>query len=124
MITSKQIQSTGKILLEGSGILRNETIENIAYFSAFQGISEVILMDRRSYTLNMTMAELENNLPLLYFFRCSRSHIINLLNVNKVLFNHDSNILMDCGTQIKLSRRRKEGLTLAMKNLSGTYANN
>ena len=124
MITSNQIQSAGKILLEGSGILRNENIENISYFSAFQGISEVILTDKRSYTLNMTMAELENNLPLMFFFRCSRSHIINLLNINKVLFNHESSILMDCGAQIKLSRRRKEGLSLAMKNLSLIYTNN
>lgn len=124
MFTYKQVNTTGKILLEGSGILRNETVENISYFCAFHGISEVILMDKRTYTLNMTLAELETSLPLMYFFRCSRSHIINLLRVNKVLFNHDSTIIMDCGAKIKLSRRRKEGMARAMRNLRINYSNN
>ncbi len=124
MFTCNQVNTASKILLEGSGILRNETVENISYFCAFHGISEVMLMDKRTYTLNMTLVELEASLPLMYFFRCSRSHIINLLRINKVVFNHESKIIMDCGTQIKLSRRRKDGLAKALKNLRVNYRNN
>ncbi len=124
MFTCKQAGTAGKIMLEGSGILRNETIENISHFCAFHGIAEVMLMDSRSYTLNLTLAELEASLPLIYFFRCSRSHIINLLKINKVLFNHETIIVMDCGAHIKLSRRRKDRLTTAMKNLRGNNRSN
>jgi two-component system LytT family response regulator len=124
MLTCKQADFAGKILLEGAGILRNETIDNISYFCSFHGISEVMLMDKRSYTLNMTLAELENNLPVMYFFRCSRSHIINLLKINKVILNHENSIIMDCGTRVKLSRRRKDRLAQALKNLRGSYRNN
>jgi DNA-binding LytR/AlgR family response regulator len=124
MFTCKEIKTTGKILLEGSGILRNETVENISYFCAFYGIAEMCLADKRTYTLNMTLAELEASLPVMYFFRCSRSHIINLLKIDKVMFNHESIIIMDCGAHIKLSRRRKEGLARALKNLRINYRNN
>ncbi len=117
MPTYNTLNGTRKILLNGSGILRNESIENISYFCAFEGISEVKLMDKRAYTIGMTMAELEASLPELYFFRCSRSHIINLLKVYKVTFNHECNIIMECGATIRLSRRRKLGFALAMKQL-------
>jgi DNA-binding LytR/AlgR family response regulator len=117
MPTYNTINGTRKIPLNGSGILRNESIENISYFSAFEGISEINLMDKRAYTLGMTIAELEASLPELYFFRCSRSHIINLLKVSKVTFNHECNIIMECGAVIRLSRRRKLGFTLAMNKL-------
>jgi DNA-binding LytR/AlgR family response regulator len=117
MPTYNTLNGTRKILLNGSGILRNESIENISYFCAFEGISEVKLMDKRDYTLGMTMAELEASLPELYFFRCSRSHIINLLKVYKITFNHECNIIMECGAIIRLSRRRKLGFSLAMKQL-------
>ncbi len=117
MPTYNTINGPRKILLNGSGILRNESIENISYFCAFEGISEVKLMDKRTYTIGMTMAELEASLPELYFFRCSRSHIINLLKVYKVTFNHECNIIMECGANIRLSRRRKLGFALAMKQL-------
>ncbi len=124
MPTYKCINGTRKIMLNGSGILRNEPIENISHFSAFEGISEVKLMDKRAYTLGMTMSELEASLPGLFFFRCSRSHIINLLKVYKVVFNHNCNIIMECGTIVKLSRRRKAGFSTAMKNLSKNHTGN
>ena len=124
MPTYNTIEGTRKIPLNGSGILRNESIENISYFSAFEGISEINLMDKRAYTLGMTIAELEASLPELFFFRCSRSHIINLLKVNKVTFNHECNIIMECGAIIRLSRRRKVGFTLAMNKLLKNHVKN
>jgi DNA-binding LytR/AlgR family response regulator len=117
MYNLKNVNLASKILLNGPGILRNEPIGNISHFCAFEGISEIKLMDKRSYTLCMTMAELETILPKSLFFRCSRSHIINLLKVYKAEFNHESNIIMECGTIIKLSRRRKQGFEIAMKSL-------
>ena len=117
MHTFEKINPANKILLNGPGILRNEPVENISHFCAFEGISEIKLMDKRSYTLCMTMAELEAILPKPLFFRCSRSHIINLLRVYKAVFNHESNIIMECGAIIKLSRRRKEGFKSALKGL-------
>jgi DNA-binding LytR/AlgR family response regulator len=124
MPTYNAVNDTRKILLNGSGILKNESIENISYFSAFEGISEVKLMDKRAYTLGMTMAELEASLPELFFFRCSRSHIINLLKVYKITFNHECNIIMECGAIIRLSRRRKVGFTLAMNKLLKSHVQN
>jgi DNA-binding LytR/AlgR family response regulator len=123
MYNLKTVNLASKILLNGPGILRNEPIGNISYFCAFEGISEINLMDKRSYTLCMTMAELEAILPKPLFFRCSRSHIINLLKVCKAVYNHESNIIMECGTIIRLSRRRKQGFEIAMKSMAGLCNN-
>ena len=63
-----------------------------------------------SYLLRETMAELERRLDPERFFRVHRSAIVNLDRVREVhpLFRGDCTLVLSNGTQVKLSRTRRE----------------
>ena len=63
-----------------------------------------------SYLLRETMAELERRLDPGRFFRVHRSAIVNLDRVREVhpLFRGDCTLVLSNGTQVKLSRTRRD----------------
>ena len=63
-----------------------------------------------SYLLRETMAELERRLDPERFFRVHRSAIVNLDRVREVhpLFRGDCTLVLSNGTQVKLSRTRRD----------------
>ncbi|HEX7419054.1 MAG TPA: LytTR family DNA-binding domain-containing protein [Thermoanaerobaculia bacterium] len=63
-----------------------------------------------SYLLRETMAELERRLDPERFFRVHRSAIVNLDRIREVhpLFRGDCTLVLSNGTQVRLSRTRRE----------------
>lgn len=73
---------------------------------------------RKSHLLRETMNELEAKLDPEKFLRIHRSSIVNLDRVKEMHahFNGDYVVLLDDGTELKLSRSRREQLQSLLKN--------
>ncbi len=57
---------------------------------------------------------LEKQLPVMVFFRCHKSHLINIKFI-KTIHWHDGTVLLTTGIQVPLSGRRKPVLRNLMK---------
>ena len=66
--------------------------------------------DGKDYLLRQTMAEIERQLDPAKFVRVHRSAIVNLERVREMLqlFRGDSVLVLSDGTQLRLSRARRE----------------
>jgi two-component system, LytTR family, response regulator len=71
----------------------------------------------KSHLLRETMAELEAKLDARKFFRIHRSTIVNIERVKALQANShgDHSVILNDGTKLKLSRRRREKLQLMLK---------
>lgn len=89
------------ITLSGHGNAQEIPIENILYFSAFSGGSELQTLDR-TYICEESLLYWEKNTPDI-FFRCHKKYLVNL-NAIEQLYNHT--ILLKNGQKLPVSRRK------------------
>ena len=80
---------------------------NVRYFETYGNYSKTYF-DGGMFLINRTLNYLESSLPDEYFFRTNRQHIVNLSHIANIhpLKNSSFKIVMSCGKEIELSRRR------------------
>jgi two-component system LytT family response regulator len=65
-------------------------------------------MDKRKITLSKTLKEVEEKFVGQGFFRIHQSHFINLNHIDKIYKGENAYLVMKDGTQISISRHRKD----------------
>ena len=89
------------VLLKIEQILRLEADGNYTSFYTYS--NEKIVVSK-------TIKEYENILPKGIFFRVHQSHIVNTNFIVKILKEDGGYVIMEDGTRVPVSRRRKEAL--------------
>ncbi len=95
----------GITCLDMSDIRRLESDSNYTHF---------FLKNGERITISKTLKEYENLLPSGRFFRTHQSHIVNLSLVKKFLKEDGGYALMDDGTHVLVSRRKKSDFLYAL----------
>ncbi len=70
--------------------------------------SHIFLMDKRKITLTKTLKEVEEKFVGQDFFMIHQSHFINLNHIDKIYKGENAYLVMKDGTQISISRHRKD----------------
>jgi two-component system LytT family response regulator len=72
--------------------------------------TKVFFKERKRILVSRTLKEIEEMLDGNGFFRVHHSHIVNLNYISKYVKGSGGYLVMDDGTQIPVSRSRKESL--------------
>jgi len=104
-------QRLDRIALKVRGRTKFVRAEAVDWVEA-DGVYARLHLGAESYLIRMAMHELERRLDPRRFVRIHRSTIVNLDRVREVqeLFRGESELLLEDGTRLKLSRSRKAGL--------------
>ena len=82
--------------------------EDIIRIESESNYSHIFLMDKRKITLSKTLKEVEEKFVGQDFFRIHQSHFINLNHIDKIYKGENAYLVMKDGTQISISRHRKD----------------
>lgn len=85
-------------------------INKIVRLNADSNYTHIILTDKRKFTVARTLKEYEDSLQNMNFFRVHKTHLINLDYVEKYLRGEGGYVIMADGTEIEVSRRKKNEL--------------
>lgn len=89
---------------------------DIAYFASEQHETVGYLQDQSEVIVNISLSELETRLDPASFFRCHKSAIVNLHNIQTL--DHDKNeLILRTGHVLSYSRRRKKELLEKMQKI-------
>ncbi|PLX21112.1 MAG: DNA-binding response regulator [Salinivirgaceae bacterium] len=81
--------------------------QNIVQFEADGNYTTVRILDRAPIIVSKSLGEYEEILKEDTFYRCHKSHLINLQQIQKVIKNQNQIIMVD-ETKAIISRRRKQ----------------
>lgn len=112
-----------KISLPSNDGLIIVEIQNIVRFEAAGNYSTVFLSQGDSIVVTKTLNQFEEILTGLFFIRVHNTHLINLRYVKKYQRGQGGVVTMNNGTQIAVSRTRKNEFLEGLKNLSLTMGN-
>jgi two-component system LytT family response regulator len=100
--------SNPKIALPTPEGLQFETIDEIIFFEANANYTYVHIGNNSKYIVSKTLGEVESILPVAVFCRIHHSFIINMKHIKKYYKGRGGYVVMDDGTTIEVSVRRKE----------------
>lgn len=84
------------------------TINDIVRLEAKGGYTMVFLSDKKQIMVARNIKDYEGLLPELFFYRVHKSHIINLQKIQKYQKGRGGHIIMEDGSSIEVSSRRRE----------------
>jgi two-component system LytT family response regulator len=99
-----------KIALPSSEGLEFVKAESILHCESESNYTRVYFADKRRMLVSRTLKDIEEMLEGQGFFRVHHSHVINLNNIAKYVKGSGGYVVMDDGTQIPVSRSRKDSL--------------
>lgn len=105
-----------KITLSTSEGLVFVDLENILYLKSDINYTQFVINGGEKILVSKPLKDFEALLPKDSFFRIHQSYLVNIRYVNKVLKEDGGYALLENGTQIPISRRKKEAfLNLLMQ---------
>jgi len=99
-----------KIALPSSEGLDFVGPESIMHCESQSNYTKVFFKERKRILVSRTLKEIEEMLDGNGFFRVHHSHIVNLNYISKYVKGSGGYLVMDDGTQIPVSRSRKDSL--------------
>lgn len=97
-----------RIALPVNNSLQFFDFDEIIRIESESNYSHIFLMDKRKITLTKTLKEVEEKFLGQDFFRVHQSHLINLNHIDKIYKGENAYLVMKDGTQISISRHRKD----------------
>ena len=116
-VSMEELQLTASISLTRRGIPHNILIQDICYFSAQFGGSELWTKTNR-YLCEESLLQWEQRLPMTVFFRCHSKYLVNLAHVTS--FENQILTLVN-GEKIPVSRRKWKAFQLAYMKFDTKY---
>jgi two-component system, LytTR family, response regulator len=98
----------GMELLEPNEIIRCESDSNYTH---------IFLLNGKKITLAKTLKDVEENIEGSPFYRIHQSHLINMNHVAKFMKGDGAYVIMKDGTQIAISRNKKEAFMETFRKL-------
>jgi two-component system, LytTR family, response regulator len=118
LLENLQTPQPSKLAIPTSEGMEYLNTKDIIRIEADRGYSWFMLTDKRKVLVSRNLKEYQELLGEQKFFRPHNSHLINLEHVRKYI-RHEGNIIeMDDGSQVPLSRPRKDFFLSRMSNIS------
>lgn len=108
LISQFQKPKEKRIALPVHNSLQFFDFDDIIRIESESNYSHIFLIDKRKITLSKTLKEVEEKFEGQNFFRVHQSHFINLNQIDKIYKGENAYLVMKDGTQISISRHRKD----------------
>ena len=105
-----------KIALPSSNGVIMVPIENIIRCESDSNYTNFHLVDKKKHIVSRTLKEYDELLSDEGFFRTHKSHLINLKYVNQYVKGEGGYVVMEGGSEVEVSRRKKEDFLKALSN--------
>jgi len=112
-----------EIVLKNSTSIKSESIHDIMYFTSSNGITEVNLVEQKSYIIESPLNKLETILPDDFFYRINRQTIVNLMFIKCIHYEGKKEVILVNNTKFKLSKRRESRLIEQYYNITHKILN-
>lgn len=112
--TPHQSHNSDKLTLRSQEGITYLDLEDIRRLESDSNYTHFFLKNGERITIPRTIKEYEDLLPSSHFFRTHQSHIVNLNLVKKFLKEDGGYALMDDGTHVLVSRRKKSDFLCAL----------
>ena len=106
-----------KIALPSLSGIEFVKIDNIIRCESDNNYTNFFLKDGEKIVVSKTLKEFEDMLETKGFFRTHKSHIINLNYMKKYLKGEGGSVIMEDGSEVLVSRRRKDDFISAINLL-------
>ncbi len=83
-------------------------IKNIVHIESKSNYSKIFLKENKSITVTKILKDFEEMLLPYNFYRVHNSHLINLNYIQKYIRSQGGHVMLQDGTLIDISRRKKE----------------
>lgn len=113
----KPEKNTEKIALPEGNLLNFYDVDEILRVESDSNYSHIYLLNGKKITLSKTLKEVEENIKGKPFFRIHQSHLINTNHILKISKGENAYVLMSDGTNITISRSKKEDFLDLFKRL-------
>ncbi|MEL7144994.1 MAG: LytTR family DNA-binding domain-containing protein [Bacteroidota bacterium] len=90
-------------------------VENILRAAAEGSYCRIFTDCGKVHTLSNNLKSIEKQLNPQYFFRCHHSHLINLAKVKEVVTDMGTYVVMEDGSEVDISKRKKNDFFKAMQ---------
>jgi len=111
MQTFREAPSTGnRIALPTLEGLQMVSIDTILYCIANSNYTTFVMKDKKKQVISRTLKEIEEMLEDHGFLRIHHSHLVNISAIEKYIRGEGGTVLMADGTELDVSRSRKEAL--------------
>ncbi|MEO1517346.1 MAG: LytTR family DNA-binding domain-containing protein [Bacteroidota bacterium] len=94
------------------------SVDQIIRLESDRSYTTFFQIDGEKVVISKGIKEYEDLLPNPPFFRMHRSHIINILQIKKVMREEGGYVVMSDNAQLPIARRKKEELLQKLKNIS------
>lgn len=108
---------TDKIALPLGDALQFVSPDEIIRCESDSNYTHVFLANGKKITVAKTLKEVEQNIYGGPFFRIHQSHLVNINHISKYLKGDNAYVIMKDGTQIGISRNRKEAFLETFRKL-------
>ena len=108
LLSQLQKPKEKRIALPVNHSLQFFDFDEIIRIESESNYSHIFLMDKRKITLTKTLKDVEEKFLGQDFFRVHQSHFINLNHIDKIYKGENAYLVMKDGTQISISRHRKD----------------
>jgi two-component system, LytTR family, response regulator len=99
--------------LEGLQML---TIDTILYCMANSNYTTFVMKDKKKLVISRTLKEIEEMLEDHGFLRIHHSHLVNVAAIEKYIRGEGGTVIMIDGTELDVSRSRKESLLKTLQS--------
>ncbi len=101
-------QQHNKIALPYGEAMQLVDAEEIIRCESDSNYTHIFLKTGKKITVAKTLKEIEETLDGLSFYRIHQSHLVNMQHISKVIKGDGGYVVMDDGTNITISRNKKE----------------
>lgn len=99
-----------KLAIHGIDGITFVELDQVVRFAADSNYTHIHLQNGKKFTVARTLKDYEDMLEGLRFFRVHNAHLVNLNHIERYLKGEGGFVVMTDGTQIEVSRRKKNDL--------------
>ena len=104
----RRLEFKGRIGLPVKEGLFYQQVSDIIRIESDGNYCTFFTCDEKKYVVGKNIGEFEDILPSLQFFRCHKSHMINMVKVKKYIRTDGYFVEMEDGSVVEISRRKKD----------------
>lgn len=108
--------SVSRIALPTLEGLQMVTIDTILYCMANSNYTTFVMNDKKKLVISRTLKEIEEMLEDHGFLRIHHSHLVNISAIEKYIRGEGGTVVMNDGTELDVSRSRKETLLKTLQS--------
>lgn len=108
---------TNKIALPIGDSMQFMEPDEIIRCESDSNYTHIFLANGKKITMAKTLKEVEENINGTSFFRIHQSHLVNMNRISKYIKGDGAYVVMDDGTQITISRNKKEAFMETFRKL-------